>query len=64
MKNIIMKFLELNILFCSLIRYYYTPSKYRLMGLVGRVFAKGPGDPGSGPVIPKTLKNGKWYLLA
>ena len=30
----------------------------RLIGLVGRVFANGPGDLGSipGPVIPKTLK--------
>ena len=30
----------------------------RLIGLVGRVFAKGPGDLGSVPgrVIPKTLK--------
>ena len=31
---------------------------YRLIGLVGRVFANGPVDPGSitGRVIPKTLK--------
>ena len=31
---------------------------YRLIGLVGRVFARGPGDLGSIPgcVIPKTLK--------
>ena len=31
---------------------------YRLIGLVGRVFASGPGDLGSipGRVIPKTLK--------
>ena len=31
---------------------------YRLIGLVGRVFANGPGDLGSilGRVIPKTLK--------
>ena len=31
---------------------------YWLIGLVGRVFANGPGDLGSvrGPVIPKTLK--------
>ena len=31
---------------------------YRLFGLVGRVFANGPGDLGSMPgrVIPKTLK--------
>ena len=30
----------------------------RLIGLVGRVFAKGPGDLGSipGHIIPKTLK--------
>ena len=30
----------------------------RLIGLVGRVFANGPGDPGSipGRVLPKTLK--------
>ena len=32
--------------------------KYRLVGLVGRLFANGPGDLGSIPdrVIPKTLK--------
>ena len=31
---------------------------YRLIGLVGRVFANGPGDLGSipGHVLPKTLK--------
>ena len=31
---------------------------YRLIGLVGRVFANGPGDLGSipGRIIPKTLK--------
>ena len=31
---------------------------YRLIGLVGRMFANGPGDLGSipGRVIPKTLK--------
>ena len=31
---------------------------YRLIGLVGRVFANGPGDLGSipGRVMPKTLK--------
>ena len=44
---------------------------YRLIGLVGRVFANGPGDLGSIPgcVIPKTLKmvldtsllNTQWY---
>ena len=35
---------------------YYHPD--RLIGLVGRVFANGPGDRGSipGRVIPKTLK--------
>ena len=34
-----------------------------LIGLVGRVFANGPGDRGSipGRVIPKTKK--KWYLI-
>ena len=31
-------------------------SYYRLIGLVGRVFANGLGDLGSGHVIPKTLK--------
>ena len=33
-------------------------SQYMLIGLVGRVFANGPGDLGSIPgcVIPKTLK--------
>ena len=33
-------------------------NSYRLPGLVGRVFANGPGDMGSipGHVIPKTLK--------
>ena len=33
-------------------------NKYRLIGLVGRVFANGPEDLGSipGRVIPKTLK--------
>ena len=38
----------------------------RLIGLVSRVFANGPGNLGSipGRVIPKTLKNGTWYLLA
>ena len=32
----------------------------QLIGLVGRVFANGPGDMGSisGRVIPKTLKKG------
>ena len=32
--------------------------RHRLIGLVGRVFANGPGDQGSipGRVIPKTLK--------
>ena len=32
--------------------------RYRLIGLVGRVFANGPGDLGSipGRVIPKALK--------
>ena len=39
--------------------------KMWLIGLVGRVFANGPGDLGSilGWVIPKT-KNSSWYLLA
>ena len=38
----------------------------RLIGLVGRVFVNGLGDLGSipGHVIPKTKKNGTWYLLA
>ena len=37
----------------------------RLIGQVGSVFANGPGDQGSipGRVIPKTLKNGTWYLI-
>ena len=36
------------------------------IGLVGRVFTNGPGDLGSIPgcFIPKTFKNGTWYLLA
>ena len=36
------------------------------IGLMSRVVANGPGDQGSipGRVIPKTLKNGTWYLLA
>ena len=36
-----------------------------LIGLVGGVYANGPGDPGSipGRVIPD-FKNGTWYLLA
>ena len=36
---------------------------YRLIGLVGRVFANGPGNQGSlpGRVIPKTLK--ELYLI-
>ena len=36
------------------------------IGLVGRVFANGPGDRRSiaGRVIPKTQKNGTWCLLA
>ena len=35
-----------------------THTKYQLIGLIGRVFANGPGDLGSipGQVIPKTLK--------
>ena len=39
---------------------------FRFIGLVGRVFANGLGDQGSiqGRVIPKTLKNGTWDLLA
>ena len=38
----------------------------QLIGLVGRVLANGPEDRGSipGRVIPKTFKNGTWYLLA
>ena len=37
-----------------MLNYYYTPA----IGLVGSVFANGPGDLGSipGRVIPKTLK--------
>ena len=37
---------------------YYCNSDNRLIDLVGRVFANGPGDLGSipGHVIPKTLK--------
>ena len=36
----------------------YIYINYRLIGIVGRVFANGPGDLGSipGRVIPKTLK--------
>ena len=36
------------------------------VGLVGNMFANDLGDLGSipGRVIPKTLKNGTWYLLA
>ena len=36
----------------------YIIYKYRLIGLMGRVFANGPGDLGSipGRIIPKTLK--------
>ena len=42
---------------------YIVDSLNRLIGLVGRVFANGPGDRGSipGQVIPKTFK--KWYLI-
>ena len=37
---------------------YYSVFIFRLIGLVGRVFANGPGDPGSilSRVIPKTLR--------
>ena len=37
---------------------FYYNWRYRLIGLVGRVFTNGPGDLGSIPgcVIPKTLK--------
>ena len=37
-------------------------SKYRIIGLMSRVFANGPGDRDSIPdrVIPKTEK---WYLI-
>ena len=33
---------------------------------MGKVFANGPADQGSipGQVLPKTLKNGTWYLFA
>ena len=36
----------------------FSVSKNRLIGLVGRVFAYGPGDQGSipGRVLPKTIK--------
>ena len=36
------------------------------IGLVGRVFANGPGDQVSipGHVMPKTLKMVLWYLVA
>ena len=42
---------------------YEYPFEIRLIGLVGTVFAKGPGHLGSipGRVIPKTFK--KWYLI-
>ena len=41
-------------------------TSWRKRGLVGRVFANGPGDLGSipGRVIPKTLKNGSRYVHA
>ena len=47
-------FLIVTVLFTS----YYICVLTRLIGLVGRVFANGPGDLGSipGRVIPKTLK--------
>ena len=45
----------LNELFLKLVKVYYT---LKYIGLVGRVFANGPGDLGSipGRVIPKILK--------
>ena len=38
---------------------------YQLIGLVGRVFANGPGDLGSipGRVTPKTLLNTQQYKV-
>ena len=41
----------------------HTHILYRLIGLVGRVFANGPGDLGSIPGH-EDFKNGTWYLLA
>ena len=43
-----------------------TTWKSWFIGLVGRVFANGRWDLDSipGRVIPKTLKNGTWYLLS
>ena len=39
---------------------------YQLIGLVGRVFANGPGRLGFNPRLSHTkdLKNGTWYHLA
>ena len=34
------------------------------IGLLGRVFANGPGDQGSIPGRVKGSENGTWYLLA
>ena len=60
--SIIILFLET---IFSIFWYLYFQISDRFIGLVGRVFANGPGDLGSipGRVIPKT-KNGTWYLLA
>ena len=46
--------------------YIYECIYNRLIGLVGSVFSNCPGDRGSilGRIIPKTFKNGTWYVLA
>ena len=43
---------------CHLKKIIHLVEVYRLIGLVGKVFANGPGDLGSipGRVLPKTLK--------
>ena len=43
-----------------------SPNRYRLISLVGRVFANGPARPGFNPQSChiKDFKNGTWYLLA
>ena len=59
-------FYLLTIIVCFPHGFMYSYRIYWLLGLVGRVFANGPGDLGSipGRVIPKTLKMGlDTYLL-
>ena len=47
-----------------MVRFHFWRVKYRLIGLVGRVFTNGLGDLGSipGRVTPKTLKKKKMEL--